>query len=265
MFTLPLASTSSIQSILLLVTCVALMVCGCDRPSAEPAQLTVAAASDLMPAFEELGRNFEQQTGTKVVLSFGSTGMLAAQIANGAPMDLFAAANVSFVDQLEQKGLIVPGTKQLYARGRLTLWTRKDTPYKLGTINDLTRAEVKRIAIANPDHAPYGLAARQALETAGIWETLKPKLVYGENIRQTLQFAQTGNVDAAIVALSLSTGSEGDWILVPEEMHQPLDQAMAIIKGSKHKPEARSFANYINSPEGRVVMRKYGLTLAGED
>jgi len=226
-------------------------------------ELTVAAAADVAPAFEELGREFEQQKGVKVVFSFGSTGMLAQQIENGAPMDLFAAANVDFINQLEKHGRIIPDTKALYARGRITLWRLRDSSVGVEKISDLTRPEVKRIAIANPDHAPYGMAARQALESAGIWEGVKPKLVYGENIRQTLQYAQTGNVEVAIMALSLSMQSDGHWVLIPEELHKPIDQALAVIKSTKHEQQARQFAAFINSTHGRVIMRKYGFELPG--
>lgn len=249
-------------SLLLLLACFSFV--SCSRAPNEPRQLTVAAASDLVPAFEELGPIFEQRTGIKVTFSFGSTGMLTQQIANGAPMDLFAAANVAYIDELEKKGLIVTETKALYARGRITLWTLKNAPYQPAQLTDLTRAEIKRIAIANPEHAPYGLAARQAFETAGIWEALKPKLVYAENIRQALQFAQTGNVDVAIVALSLSLNSNGHYEVIPENLHQPLDQALAVIKGAKNEMEAKEFAAFINSTEGRVVMKKYGFLLPGE-
>ncbi|HEU4833437.1 MAG TPA: molybdate ABC transporter substrate-binding protein, partial [Pyrinomonadaceae bacterium] len=188
-------------------------------------ELTVAAAADLTPAFEELGREFEATTKTKVVFVFGSTGMITRQIENGAPYDLFAAANVSYIDQLDQKGLIIPDSKESYARGRITLWMLEESPVRLQSIADLARPEVQRIAIANPDHAPYGLAAKQALQSAGIWDRVQPKLVYGDNIRQTLQYAQTGNVEVAIVALSLSIQSHGRWMLIPEELHQPIDQA----------------------------------------
>jgi len=222
-------------------------------------ELTVAAASDLTPAFEELGREFESATKTKVVFVFGSTGMLTRQIENGAPVDLFAAANVSYVDQLEQKGLIIPDTKAIYARGRITLWTSNDSPVRLQGIADLARPEVQRIAIANPDHAPYGLAAKQALQNAGIWERVQPKLVYGDNIRQTLQYAQTGNVEVAIVALSLSIQSNGRWTLIPEELHQPIDQGLAVIKGTQNEQAARAFATFISSPQGKAVMKKYGF------
>jgi len=227
--------------------------------SASQNELTVAAAADLTPAFEELGREFESATKIKVVFMFGSTGMLTRQIENGAPVDVFAAANVSYVDQLEQKGLIIPDSKAIYARGRITLWTPNESTIRLQGIADLARPEVMRIAIANPDHAPYGLAAKQALQSAGIWDRVQSKLVYGDNIRQTLQYAATGNVEVAIVALSLSIQSNGRWTLIPEELHQPLDQGLAVIKTTKNEPAARAFAAFINSPQGKAIMKKYGF------
>ena len=228
--------------------------------SSTGSRLTVAAAADLTPAFEEVGRAFEAEQKTKVVFVFGSTGLLTRQIENGAPFDVFAAANVSYIDQLDQKGLIVPGSKRIYARGRITLWTTADTALKIEKIEDLARPDVHRIAIANPDHAPYGQAARQALEAARIWETVRPKLVYGDNIRQTLQFAETGNVEVAIVALSLSAQSKGRWVLVPEELHQPLDQGMGIIKGTNNEQAARAFSDFVNGQKGREIMKKYGFS-----
>ena len=222
-------------------------------------EITVAAAADLTPAFEELGRQFESTTRTKVVFVFGSTGMLTRQIENGAPFDLFAAANVSYIDELDQKGLIIPDSKTIYARGRITLWTTNESPIRLQSIADLAQPEVQRIAIANPDHAPYGLAAKQALQSAGVWDRVQPKLVYGDNIRQTLQYAQTGNVEVAIVALSLSVQSNGRWSLIPEELHQPIDQALAVMKTTRKEQAARAFANFINSPQGKAVMKKYGF------
>ena len=233
-----------------------------DKPTTTPThdELTVAAASDLTPAFEELGREFEAANKTKVIFMFGSTGMLTKQIENGAPVDLFAAANVSYVDELDKKGLIIPDSKAIYARGRITLWTPGESNLRLEGIKDLARPEVMRIAIANPDHAPYGLAAKQALESAGIWESVKPKLVYGDNIRQTLQYAQTGNVDVAIVALSLSIQSHGRWSLIPDELHQPLDQSLGITKSTRKEQSARAFATFLTGPQGRAIMQKYGFT-----
>jgi molybdate transport system substrate-binding protein len=232
-----------------------------DKTFTTPArdELTVAAASDLTPAFEEIGRAFESANKTKVIFTFGSTGMLTRQIENGAPVDLFAAANVSYVDELDKKGLIISDSKAIYARGRITLWTPDTSDIRLQGIADLARPEVMRIAIANPDHAPYGLAAKQALESAGIWDRVKPKLVYGDNIRQTFQYAATGNVDVAIVSLSLSKENRGRWTLIPEELHQPIDQGLGIVKTTSNEKAARAFIAFLQGPQGQEIMKKYGF------
>lgn len=257
-----LTGPSRISSLPTIAVFTLLIIVSCG-PSSGPKteELTIAAAADLAPAFEELGREFEQQSRVKIIFSFGSTGMLTKQIEHGAPFDLFAAANVDFINRLDQLGLIIPESKRIYARGRITIWRQKNTLSEVNQLSDLNRAEVTRIAIANPEHAPYGLAAREAFETAGIWESVKPKLVYGENIRQTLQFAQTGNVDIAIVALSLSIPSDGDWVLIPEEMHKPLDQGLAILRTTKREALARRFSDFIFSSRGSEIMQNYGFVL----
>ena len=249
--------------LLVLVGLTLLTGCSQQRPAGKR-EIIVGAASDLTPAFEDLGRQFEQESGTHVTFSFGSTGTLAKQIENGAPMDLFAAANVDYVDQLDREGLILSDTKSIYSRGRITIWTQKERDPAITRIEDLTRSDVVRVAIANPEHAPYGKAAREALEAAGVWKAVEPKLVYGENVRQAMQYAQTGNADAAITALSLSVVSEGRWTLVSEELHKPLDQAMAVIKATRMETDARRFAAFINSPLSRSTMQRYGFTLPGE-
>lgn len=243
---------------LVLLSSIVLASCK-SSPNTQSNELHVAAAADLTLAFEEIGKEFESAYKTKVIFSFGSTGLLTRQIENGAPMDVFAAASTDFIDQLDQKGLVVPGTKAIYARGRIILWTTTASNLKIEDIKDLTRDEVQRIAIANPDHAPYGMAAREALQTAGIWDAVKPKLVYGENIRQTLQFAETGNVDVAIVALSLSKQGQGQWTLVPANLHNPINQAIAVIKGTKNEKSAREFATFLNGPQGQAILAKYGF------
>jgi molybdate transport system substrate-binding protein len=252
------------SSIIAAALLVALASCSSDKRPAER-EIIVAAASDLGPAFEELGRLFEQKTGTKVTFSFGSTGQLAEQIEHGAPVDLFAAANISFVERLNQKGLIFPDTLALYARGRIALWTRKDSTLRIESVKDLASDQVRRIAIANPEHAPYGVAARESLEASQIYEQVKSRLVFGENVRQALQFAETGNADVAIAALSLSLLSDGRWVIVPDDLHRPLDQALAVLRRTTREREARQFASFINEPEGRTVMRKYGFILPGEE
>ncbi|WP_448573318.1 molybdate ABC transporter substrate-binding protein [Trichothermofontia sp.] len=229
-----------------------------------PVTLTVSAAADLNYVFPEIGRLWEQETGHRVTFNLGSTGQLAQQIERGAPVDLLAAANKKFVEDLDQKGLVYADTKALYGVGRLTLWQREAGPHPLEHIQDLMNAEIKRVAIANPDHAPYGVAAREALQAAGIWEAIQPKLILGENIHQTQQYAETGNVDVAIAALSISVEQPGKWVLVPENLHTPLEQMLVIPKSADHPEEAKQFAAFINSEPGRFLMRKYGFVLPGE-
>jgi molybdate transport system substrate-binding protein len=249
-----------LAALLLTLICAATACQDTSQTGNRPQELTVAAASDLAPAFAEIARAFESSHKTRVVLVFGSTGMLTRQFEHGAPMDLFAAANVSYIDQLEQKGLILPDSKAVYARGRITLWTSSGSTLRLEKISDLARPEVQRIAIANPDHAPYGLAARQALETAGIWNAVQQKLVYSDNVRQALQYAETGNVEVAIVALALSIPSTGRWSLIPEELHKPIDQGLAIMKVTKNEEAAQAFAAFLSGAEGRAILQNYGFS-----
>jgi molybdate transport system substrate-binding protein len=260
----------------LLAACVAPMTPGVTQPPATqasgpaPITLTVSAAANLSAAFTEIGKLYEAETGNTVLFNFGSSGQLAQQIEQGAPVDLFASANVGFVDELEQQGLVFPETIQKYARGQIVLWTRSDSPVKLERIEDLTQPAIGKVAIANPDRAPYGLVAREALKSAGIWEVVQPKLVIAENIQQTHQYAETGNVDAAIGALALSVpaaagGAPGRYVVVPQTLYSPLDQELAVIKGTKNEVATREFAAFIIGPQGREVLQKYGFTLPGGD
>lgn len=242
-----------------------LAACNPEPRPATGSGLTVSAAADLQTAFTEIGAAFEKETGIRMTYNFGSTGQLAQQIAQGAPVDLFAAANRSYVNDLAVRGFILSDTVQLYARGRITLWTREDSPLQLLSLADLMRPEVKRIAIANPEHAPYGVAAREALQSTGVWDAIQTKLIFGENVAQTQQFAESGNVDAAIISLSLSIGSKGRWVLIPQESYKPLDQALGVVRGAKNERGARSFIEFIYSPAGRAVMVKYGFVLPGEE
>jgi molybdate transport system substrate-binding protein len=226
--------------------------------------LTVAAAADLQFAFTEIAALFEQKTGQPVTLVFGSTGQLAQQIENGAPFDLFAAANVSFVEQLQSQSLVLDDTVALYAIGRIVLAVNRGAGVTAATLEDLRGPAIRTVAIANPDHAPYGVAARQALETVGVWEAVQPKLVFGENVRQTLQYLQTGDAQAGIIALSIANVPEISWVLLDDALHQPLEQALAVVASSQQAEEARQFAAFINSELGRPIMRKYGFILPGE-
>ena len=227
-------------------------------------ELTVAAASDLTKAFTEVGVAFEQANNCKVTFSFGSTGTLSEQIANGAPFDVFAAANESVIDDLGKNGHIISDTKKLYALGRIGIAIQKKNKFEVKTMEDLLKPKVKKIAIANPEHAPYGLAAKQALVTAGLWDKLEPKLVYGKNISETLTFISTGNADAGFIALSLNDEKVLNFNLVDAKMHKPLKQAMAVIKTSKEKELGQKFVDYVNSKEGKVIMSKYGFVTPEE-
>ena len=228
--------------------------------------LKVAAAADLALAFRDVGAAYEKESGDKVIFSFGSTGLLEKQIAEGAPFDLFAAANVSFADDAIAAGVCSAEGKLLYARGRIAVWWRKDAhgaPPR--SIAELADGRFIKVAIANPAHAPYGRAAEEALEKSGVWDKVKPKLVYGENVQQTLQFAQSGNAEAAVVALSLAVVSDGDYLLVDDKLHRPIDQALVGCgKDPERRRRALAFAAFVNSAAGRAIMRRYGFLLPGE-
>jgi molybdate transport system substrate-binding protein len=194
-----------------------------------------------------------------VVLSFGASGALAKQLGQGAPFDVFAAASSSFVDEAVEAGACDASTKALYARGYLVVWTRANAP-QIGTLDDLRGEAVKRISIANPEHAPYGKAAREALTRAGVWSAVESKIVQAENVRQALQFAETGNTDVAIVALSLvSTKNEGQKLAIDPALHAPIDQTLVVCRHGKNAEGGRAFAALVESPEGQKLLRRYGF------
>lgn len=227
-------------------------------------EITVAAAADLQFAFKDIARLYEQQTGRRIILTFGSTGQLAQQIENGAPFDLLAAADIQYVQDLADKKLVLPDTVALYAQGRIVLAVNRKSGVKAAALEDLLAPSITHIAIANPAHAPYGVAAKQALQSAGLWDRLQDKIVLGENVRQTLQYLQTGDAEAGIVALSVANVPEISWRLIDDSLHKPLNQALGIVASSKHPAEAQDFARFINSQSGRPIMQQYGFILPGE-
>lgn len=224
-------------------------------------ELRVAAAADLTRAFTDIGRAFEKQTGQKVTLIFGASGQLTQQIENGAPFDVFASANEDFVTRLDRKRLVIAGTQRVYAIGKLVLWTRKGGPKLPNGLADLDTPLYSRIAIANPQSAPYGMAAKQALEKAGVWSKIQPKLVTGENIQQTYQFAAGGNADIAFVSRSLTTEGGGVMYPVPETLYTPLRQTIAALQASSRAPAARRFVDFVTGRTGQFILRKYGFSL----
>jgi len=232
--------------------------------SAAPPTLTVFAAADLAFAFRELTPRFGQATGARVTLVLGSTGNLAKQIEHGAPADVFFAANQAFVDDLLAKGALIAETRTLYAQGRIVLATARAAGPKLTALSQLLEPRVRRVAIANPAHAPYGRAAEEALRAAGVWDAVKPKLVYGENIRHALQFVESGAAEAGIVALSVANVPAIDHVPIDPALHARLDQAVAVVRRSARPELGLAFIQFVNGPEGRPVMKKYGFLLPGE-
>jgi molybdate transport system substrate-binding protein len=231
---------------------------------AQPRKLRVAAAADLTKAFGEVAAAFKAKTGTTVEVQFGASGLLAKQIEQGAPFDLFAAANRSFVEQVVKAGRCDAATIKSYARGRLVVWTpaKVEPPRALA---DLADPRFTKIAIANPDTAPYGKAAREALEKSGVWPKVQDRIVLGENVQATLTYAVKGNVDAALVALSLAIATEGgSYLPVDPELHAPLDQALVVCGTGPEADDAKKLAELITSPEGRALMNHYGFLQAGE-
>jgi molybdate transport system substrate-binding protein len=230
-------------------------------------KVTIAAAADLKFAMEEIVTAFKQANpAAEVETIYGSSGKFHTQIQQGAPFDLFFSADISYPRMLEKEGLAASEAKP-YAFGRLVLWSASRDASKM-TIADLADPGIKKIAIANPKHAPYGKRAEEALRSAGLWDKVEPRLVMGENIAQTAQYVQTGNADIGIVALSLALNKElaskGGYALIPENLHQPLEQGYIVTRQAAGNPLAKKFAAYMGSPDARRVMVRYGFVLPGE-
>ncbi len=248
------------------VAALAVIVVGCrESPpqNNEPwPEIIVAAAANLTDAFEELSRDFTRQTGIRVILSFGSTADLAKQIENGAPFDVFASADTAHVDALHQKGILTSGTRRIYARGTLVLWFPPGNPLNLTRLEDLTRPEIERIAVAKPDIAPYGEAAVETMQALKIWEQVEPKVVYGMNVSQVRQFVSSGNAEAGFLPRALVKPGEGSYLEVDEDLHRPIDQALAVVKSSANQDAAQRFVDYVIGPEGQKLLANYGYQTA---
>ena len=217
--------------------------------------LHVAAASDLLPAFKEIGGLYKQRTGNNVIFTFGSSGLLSKQIMHGAPFDIFASANKRYIEELKNKGLIADDKYYVFCRGRIAIVVNKNSGDLPVSINDLIKGSFKKIAIANPEHAPYGAAAKEALIKAGIWDDLRQRLVFGENIRQALQYIHTGDADAGIVALSL-VAADNNYLLIDEGLHNPIEQSIAVLKDSKNRKFSEVFMDIVLNGTGREILEK---------
>jgi len=236
------------------------------RPAGAAQEIRVAAAADLKFALDELGAGYEKQTGKKIDVSYGSSGNFLAQIQNGAPFDVFLSADIEYPRKLEAAGLAEPGTLYEYALGRIVIWMPADTRIDLAKLDwkALLDPSIQKIAIGNPEHAPYGRAAVAALRSAGIYEQVRAKLVYGENIAQAAQFVASGNAQAGILALSLAISPpmrEGKRWEIPANTHPPIEQAAVILKSAKDKDGARAFLTFLKSAEARKILESYGFSV----
>ncbi len=222
-----------------------------------PRTIRVLAASCLAFAAPDLARELERTTGLRASFSLASTGKLAAQIEQGAPWDVFMAADRAHVRLLAEAGLVDTGSIRTYAEGRLVLWTPPSASQPPADLDALAATPGKRVAIANPAHAPYGIAAKAALVTRGVWDTLRPRVVMGENVQQALRYARDGNVDAAIVPLSLAIHVGAGYTPIPPELYPPMRQDMAAAEGAR--AGARRFLDFVTEGPGRAVLQAHGF------
>ena len=251
-----------IPSKLILVLLAALFAGSCARAHA----VNVAAAADLKFAMAELAAQFEKASGAKLDVTYGSSGNFLTQIENGAPFDLFFSADSEYPKKLEAAGLAEPGTLREYAVGRIVIWTPSDNEINaaIDGWKRLLAQRVKKIAIANPEHAPYGRAAVAAIKKAGIYEQVKDKLIYGENISQAAEFVQSGNAQAGIVALSLALSpamKNGNRWEIPADSYPPIKQAVIVLKASKNKDASRRFLEFVDGPQGREILQRFGFSV----
>ncbi len=239
-----------------LTAILSLLLSGCSaRVATEHSVLLVAAASDLTKVSRPLAGAFERSTGIRATFNFGSSGQLEQQIRQGAPFDVYAPAGRAFCQSIERDGF-AEGEERLYALGRLVAWSKT---LDLKSLNELADAKVRRIAIANPRSAPYGVAAQQALQSAGLWLQIQSKVVFGESIAHTLQMAETGNAEVALVAIALVKDVGGSSLPIDWNLHSPIEQAAVVLKDSKNKQAARAFVEFLLTPEAQEILKEYGF------
>jgi molybdate transport system substrate-binding protein len=256
-------AAAGILATALLLTACGSTVSGDAGGGPTPEGLTIAAASQLAPVLDELVAAFTADTGAEVTVVLGSSGRLRQQIVAGAPYDLFLSADRDAVDAVVDAGRGLADTVTPYARGRLVLWA--SDPSRLPVdVAGLAGPDVRRVAIANPDHAPYGRAAVQALASAGVLEALADRLVTADSVADALTVARSGNVDVGVVALSLAIAQGGAWVAVPAALHDPIDQAMVVTAQDPARAAlARRFVALVTGPEGRAVLERFGFDPPG--
>ena len=239
------------------------LMTACQQGNGKPEPLRLAAASDLRQALPVLISAFRQSRSIEVDFVVGSSGQLAEQIRQGAPFDLFLSANRSFVDRLAQDGSVDPNSVAPYARGALVLAINPVFAIHPKSLADLGKTEIKSIAMANPDLAPYGIAARQAIERLGLWETLKPKLVPAESVHQALQFVRSGNAEVGFVGRSLADAPGLEYLPIPPTSHDPIIQYLGVVQRSSRQDDARAFADWLRGPIGQAMLTDLGFSPVG--
>lgn len=218
-------------------------------------QFRVAVAANFREPLEKLSEVFRAKSGHIALISSGSSGKLSAQITNGAPFDIFLGADAVDPERLVRSGAAVDSSQFVYALGRLVLWTAKPRP---GTFEVLSSGQFRHLAIAQPELAPYGKAAKAFLESKGLWKKLQDKLVFGESVAQTFQFVETGNAELGFVALSQVQGRGGSYWLVPVQSYPPLNQEAVLLRKGKDSAAAREFLSFLKTEEARDLIRKLG-------
>ncbi|MBZ5566419.1 MAG: molybdate ABC transporter substrate-binding protein [Acidobacteriia bacterium] len=237
---------------------------------AQTTTLTVAAAADLQSALREIAAQYEKSGAARLELVFGSSGSLTTQIEHGAPYDVFMSANMDYPHRLENQGLAVLGTLTPYAIGSLVLWASKTSALDVHALQfkALTAPGVRAIAIANPEHAPYGKAAIAALRWAKLYETLKSRLVLGENVAQAAQFVASGNAQVGIIPLSFALAPElaqtGQWWELPPESYPPITQGAVVLRKSRNQKSAEAFVGFLKSAAAAAIFRRHGFKIPGE-
>lgn len=227
--------------------------------------LRIAAASDLQAALPELANRFRAMTGIESSLTFGPSGQLAEQIKQGAPFDVFLSANESFVRNLAAGALIMPDSVRPYARGSLVLAVYHTFGEQVRSLNDLSIPQVRKIALANPATAPYGKAGKQALERAGLWEKVQPKIVFAESVRQALLYAQRGDAEAAIVGKAIANVPEIRTVQIDATLHDPIIQALGVVRATSRVADAEHFVRFVLDQEGQSILKEFGFASPGEE
>ena len=253
-----------------LCLCAGVVLSGCRAEPEAPARrgkVRVAAAADLNAAFPDLIMRFGASHDVDVSVSYGSSGNFYAQLINEAPFDMFLSADVSYPNQLAARGLTLPQSEFTYAIGRIVVWAPASSTLDVEHegLQVLTQASIKHVAIANPEHAPYGRAAVAAMQSAGVYDRVKPKLVVGENIAQTMQFVQSGAAEVGIVALSLvlapNVDDKGRRFDIPASTYPRLEQGGTILKAAADVDAARAFRGFLLSADGQAILKQYGFSL----